>query len=53
MELPGAAPWPGAVFHEKGWNVLNEPEDGHVVFACKQCFERELNSPGSKIHGQG
>ncbi|MGB7123852.1 MAG: hypothetical protein WBE40_03225 [Thermoplasmata archaeon] len=53
MTLPGAAPWPGAVFHDKGWTVLNEPEDGHVVFACQSCFDREMNSPQTKIKGQG
>ena len=53
MTLPGPAPWPGAVFKDKGWSVLNEPVDGHVLFACQGCFEREMNSSGSKIHGEG
>lgn len=53
MTLPGAAPWPGAVFQDKGWTVLNEPEDGHVVFVCKACFEVEMSSPKSKIRGEG
>jgi hypothetical protein len=53
MELPGAAPWPGAIFQNKGWSVLNEPEDGHVVFACKSCFDAEMKSGKSKIHTEG
>lgn len=53
VTLPGAAPWPGAVFHDQGWTVLNEPEEGHVVFACQDCFEREMNSHNSKVKGQG
>jgi hypothetical protein len=53
LELPGASPWPGAVFQKKDWTVLNEPEDGHVVFACGKCFEAEMNKPDSKIHGEG
>lgn len=53
LELPGASPWPGAVFQKKDWTVLNEPEDGHVVFACGKCFEAEMNKPGSRIHGEG
>lgn len=53
VTLPGPAPWAGAVFEDKTWSVLNEAEDGHVVFACGPCFEKELNSPISKIRGEG
>jgi hypothetical protein len=53
VTLPGAAPWPGAIFNDRGWTVLNEPEEGHVVFACPTCFEKEMNSPSSKIKGEG
>ena len=53
MMLPGTAPWPAGVFREKGWSVLNEPEEGHVVFTCKSCFEAEMDSGDSKIHGEG
>jgi len=53
VTLPGTAPWPGAVFQDKGWTVLNEPEEGHVVFACRTCFEREMNSHSPKIKGEG
>ena len=53
VTLPGAAPWAGAVFHEKDWTVLNEPTDGQVVFVCGKCFEAEMNSPNSKIRGEG
>ncbi len=53
MTLPGTAPWAGAVFKEKGWSVLNEPNDGHVVFACRGCFEREMKSPDSGIRAEG
>jgi len=53
MMLPGAAPWPGGVLREEGWTVLNEPEEGHVVFTCKACFEAEMNPPNSKIKGEG
>jgi hypothetical protein len=52
MMLPGPAPWPGGVLREEGWTVLNEPEEGHVVFTCKACFEAEMNSPNSKIRGE-
>jgi len=41
------------MFHEKDWTVLNEPEDGHVTFACGKCFEAEMNKSASKIHGEG
>jgi hypothetical protein len=51
--LPGPAPWPGAVFPDKEWTVLNEPEDGHVIFACGPCFEKEMNTTGPKIKGEG
>lgn len=51
--LPGAAPWPAGVFREEGWSVLNEPEEGHIVFACKSCFDAEMHPPKSKIHGKG
>jgi hypothetical protein len=53
LELPGTAPWPGAVFQKKDWAVLNEPEEGHVVFACGKCFEAEMNKPKSGIKGEG
>lgn len=53
LELPGASPWPGAVFQQKGWTVLNETEEGHVVFACGKCFEAEMNKPDSGIRGEG
>lgn len=53
VTLPGAAPWPGAVFQETDWTVLNEPEEGHVVFACGKCFAAEITRPGSKIRGEG
>jgi hypothetical protein len=53
LELHGGAPWPGAVFQKKDWTVLNEPEEGHVVFACGKCFEDEMNKPDSKVHGEG
>ena len=33
---------PGAAFGEPGWSVLDEPEEGQVVFACQGCFEEEL-----------
>jgi hypothetical protein len=51
--LPGKAPFPGAVLQTEGWTVLNEPEEGHVVFACKACFEAEMESDDSKIKGEG
>lgn len=51
--FPGRAPFPGAVLPTDGWTVLNEPEDGHVVFACKTCFEAEMESDDSKIKGEG
>ncbi len=53
LEFAGRSPWPGAVFQREDWTVLNEPEDGHVVFACGKCFEAESNKPGSMIHGEG
>jgi hypothetical protein len=53
LELAGRSPWSGAVFQKKDWTVLNEPVEGHVVFACGKCFEEEMNKPGSKIHGEG
>ena len=52
LELPGAAPWPGAVFQQKDWTVLNETEEGHVVFACGACFEAEMHKPDSGIRGE-
>lgn len=53
VTLPGAAPWSGAVFQDKEWTVLNEPEEGHVVFACGKCFAAEMNRPNSQIKGEG
>lgn len=53
LELPGTSPWPGAVFQQKDWTVLNETEEGHIVFACGKCFEKEMNKPDSKIRGEG
>jgi hypothetical protein len=53
MVLPGAAPWPAGVFREKGWSALNEPEEGHIVFACKACFESEMGSSKPKVRGEG
>lgn len=53
LELPGPAPWPGGVLRKTDWTVLNDPEEGHVVFVCGTCFEEEMNKPDSKIHGEG
>jgi len=53
LELHGAAPWAGAAFQKKDWAVLNEPKEGHVVFACGKCFEAEMNKPDSGIKGEG
>ena len=53
LELPGPSPWPGAKFWKSDWTVLNDPEEGHVVFVCGTCFEAEMNSPNSKIKGEG
>lgn len=48
---------PGASFGAPGWSVLNEPEDGQVVFAYQQCFEEEMRSEEkggtSRIRGEG
>jgi hypothetical protein len=45
------------VFGDTGWSVLNEPEEGHVVFACQKCFDEEMNSEEeegpSRIRGEG
>ena len=53
VRLPGPAPWAGATFDDKTWSVLNDPKEGHVVFACGPCFEKELSSPIPKIRGKG
>lgn len=53
VQLPGGAPWAGAIFQDKSWAVLNEPEEGHVVFACGKCFESEMNAPNSGVRGEG
>jgi hypothetical protein len=53
LSLPGIEPYPGAAFGEEGWSVLNEPEEGQLVFACRTCFEAEMDAPDSSIKGQG
>jgi hypothetical protein len=53
LELPGPAPWPGGMLQKTGWTVLNDPEEGHVVFVCGPCFEEETTSSDSKIKGEG
>ena len=53
LELPGPAPWPGGMLHKTDWTVLNDPEEGHVVFVCGACFDEEANKPDSKIKGEG
>jgi hypothetical protein len=42
LEFPGKGTFGGAVFRDKGWSVLNEPDHGEVVFACPSCFDEEL-----------
>jgi hypothetical protein len=49
----GPAPWPGAVFEDTRWAVLNEPEEGHVVFACGKGFDVEMRSAESRIKREG
>jgi hypothetical protein len=47
---------PGAAFGKTGWSVLNEPEEGQVVFPYQRCFEEELKSEEggtSRIRGEG
>jgi hypothetical protein len=55
--FPIANQSPGAVFGEQGWSVLNEPEEGNVVFSCGPCFEKEVKSEEeqgtSHIRGEG
>jgi hypothetical protein len=41
---PGKAT--GATFAEPGWAVLSEPEEGRLVFACKECFGAEMEAEG-------
>jgi len=41
------------MLQKAGWTVLNDPEEGHVVFVCGPCFEEEMNSPDSKVKGEG
>jgi len=52
MRLPGPAPWAGARFEEPGWSVLNEPEEGNVVFSCGPCFDEEMDTQEKSGHPQ-
>ncbi|HEV2316752.1 MAG TPA: hypothetical protein VGV89_04165 [Thermoplasmata archaeon] len=47
LELPGPAPWQGAVLRQKEWSVFNDPEEGQVVFACGKCSQGELGEAES------
>lgn len=55
--FPGPEPFGGAKFLDAGWSVLNEPEEGALVFACKECFEKEMKeseeSDSPTIRGEG
>jgi hypothetical protein len=57
LTFPVAGRSPGAVFGDTGWSVLNEPEEGHVVFACRKCFDEEMtgeeNESPSTVRGEG
>lgn len=57
LVLPGEIPFSGGAFQEPGWSVLNEPEEGQVVFSCPSCFEKEMaeqeRTGQSFIRGEG
>jgi hypothetical protein len=57
LRFPGKGQYRGAVFRDPGWSVLNEPEEGHVVFACESCFEEEMDAQEDegvpRIRGEG
>jgi hypothetical protein len=57
LTFPVAGRSPGAVFGATGWSVLNEPEEGHVVFACQKCFNEEMKCEEeegpSRVRGEG
>lgn len=52
LRLPGPPPWVGARFEDPGWSILNEPEEGHAVFACGPCFEKEMAAQEKSGHPQ-
>jgi hypothetical protein len=52
FRLPGAGPYEGGAFEQSGWSVLNEPEEGHVVFSCGPCFDEEIDAQEKNGHPQ-